>query len=95
MYSFRSSHYYLVFDFDCRGTSPFVQDIFGWSGEGMTDPKCVWVDTSADPPNRRLRKIYRISRDQVMRRQPITEADVVPNEVYARIQRTPAAAAAR
>lgn len=87
MYSFRSDRYFLVFEFDCRGTSPFIQDRFGWSGEGMTDRKYLYVEAEKDPPNRILRKVYLISRDQVFRRKPITEADVFPNDKYAEIQK--------
>ncbi len=86
MYSFSSDYYYLVFDFNPRGTSPFIQDRFGWSGEGMTDKKYLWTDTSTDPPVRIIRKVYRISRAQV-NGEPITEADVVSNAEYEREMR--------
>jgi hypothetical protein len=82
MYSFSGEYYYLVFEFNPRGTSPFIQDRFGWSGEGMTDRKYLWIDRTTDPPVRMIRKVYRISRAQVMGAEPITENDVVPNEVY-------------
>ena len=86
MYSFTRPSYYLIFEFNPRQTSPFIQDKIGWSGEGMTDKKYLWVDRSVNPPVRIIRKVYRISRDQVMGRRPITEADVIPNAEYARIQ---------
>ncbi len=86
MYSFKSERYFLVFEFDPRGTSPFVQDRFGWSGEGMTDRKYLHVETDKNPPNRILRKVYRITRAQVLRREPITEADVFPSSEYVALQ---------
>lgn len=87
MYSFTRGHYYLVFEFDDRATSPFIQDKFGWSGEGMTDKRYLWTDNS-DPehPNRIIRKVFRISRDQIMGARPVTDNDVISNEEYARIQ---------
>ncbi|NUQ71238.1 MAG: hypothetical protein HUU17_10495 [Chthonomonadales bacterium] len=87
MYSFTSDRYFLVFEFDPRGTSPFVQDRFGWSGEGMTDRKYLTVESQKTPPNRILRKVYRITRAQVLRRAPITEKDVFPADRYAELQR--------
>lgn len=86
MYSFTSPAYFLIFEFNPRGTSPFIQDRFGWSGEGMTDKHYLWVDESVSPPMRVIRKIYRVTRNQVLGADPITEADVVPNAEYARIQ---------
>ena len=85
MYSFKSERYFLVFEFDPRGTSPFIQDRFGWSGEGMTDRKYLYVEKDKDPPNRILRKVYLITRGQVFRRAPITEANVYPNDKYAEL----------
>jgi len=87
MYSFKAERYFLVFEFDPRGTSPFIQDRFGWSGEGMTDRKYLLVEDWKNPPNRIIRKVYRVTRAQVMRRAPITEADVFPADEYTRLQR--------
>ena len=87
MYSFSRKYYYLVFDFDCRGTSPFIQDRFGWSGDGLTDAKYLDIDKDKSPANRRLRKVFKISLAQIMGSKPVTEADVVPNEEYARVQK--------
>jgi hypothetical protein len=94
MYSFKSPRYFLVFEFDPRGTSPFVHDRFGWSGEGMTDRKYLWEEKEKNPPNRILRKVYRITRDQVFRRAPITEADVFPTAQYVELQKQAKAGAA-
>lgn len=97
MYSFSRPYYYLVFEFDPRGTSPFIQDKLGWSGEGMTDPHYIWVqkgDPSVHRPDDRwVRKVYKISRDQIMALKPITEKDVVSNEEYDRAMKANAAKA--
>jgi hypothetical protein len=93
MYSFSRDHYYLVFDFDPRATSPFIQDRFGWSGEGMTDAKYLWTEPDKKPVNPRLRKVFRISKEQILGRKPVTDADVVSNEEYDRIQKQLAASA--
>jgi hypothetical protein len=93
MYSFSRPYYYVVFWFDSRGTSPFIQDKFGWSGEGLDDRtypqylKTIPPTKPGVPPNRILRKVYKISRDQIMGNRPVTEADVVSNEEYDRFQR--------
>lgn len=87
MYSFSRPFYYLVFDFNPRGTSQFIQDKFGWSGEGMTDKRYLWEDKSKTPPIRSIRKVFKISKAQIMGSKPVTEADVVSNEEYDRIQR--------
>lgn len=82
--------YYLVLWFDPRGTSPFIQDKFGWSGEGMTDPKYLFVVKSnkpgVKPDNRILRKVYKLRHAQIMGNEPVTEADVIPNAEYDKIQ---------
>lgn len=82
--------YYLVLWFDPRGTSPFIQDKFGWSGEGMTDPKYLWIVKSnkpgIKPDNRILRKVYKLRHAQIMGIEPVTEADVLSNDQYDKIQ---------
>ncbi len=87
MYSFSRPYYWLVFYFDPRQTSPFIQDKFGWSGEGMTDKHYLWTVKSpipGAPTDRILQKVYKISRAQVLGLEPITEKDVVPNAVFAK-----------
>lgn len=82
--------YFLVLEFDPRGTSPFIQDKFGWSGEGMDDPKYLWIRKFDNPkisPVRMIRKVYRLRRAQIMGTEPVTEADVMPNEEYDSIQK--------
>lgn len=88
MYSFKSNIYYLVFEFNPRATSPFIQDRFGWSGEGMADPKYLWTDSSLQPEVRWIRKVYRITREQVFGGS-IPESAVVSNEEYARVMAEP------
>jgi tetratricopeptide (TPR) repeat protein len=89
MYSFSRPNYYLVLDYNPRGTSPFLQDKFGWSGEGMTDPKYLWI-IKDHPENqkdiRTIRKVYKLSKDQIMGVRPVTEKDVVPNDQYYQLQ---------
>jgi len=86
MYGFTREYYYLVLEFDPRGTSPFIQDKFGWLGEGMTDKKYLWVDTSKNPPVRMIRKVYKLSKEQIMGYKSVTEKDVISNDEYARVQ---------
>jgi tetratricopeptide (TPR) repeat protein len=88
MYSFSRDYYYLVFEFDPRETSPFIQDKFGWSGEGMTDAHYLYIQKHhipQQPDDRILLKVYKISRQQVLGEEPITEKDVVPNAKYEQI----------
>ena len=72
----------------------FIQDKFGWGGEGMTDPKYLYVDEIHKPTTRILRKVYHLRRSQIMASEPITEKDVITNEEYARSLAANAAAAA-
>jgi tetratricopeptide (TPR) repeat protein len=45
MYSFTRPYYRVVLSYNTRTTSPFLQDRFGWNGEGITDVKeHVWLD---------------------------------------------------
>jgi hypothetical protein len=91
MYSFSKPYYFLVFEFDPRGTSPFIQDKFGWNGQGMTDRKYLWIIKSdlpgKRPDTRILRKVYKISHEQIIALKPITEKDVISNTEYDRIQK--------
>lgn len=86
MYSFTRDNYYLVLEFDPRGTSPFIQDRFGWLGEGMTDKKYLWVDETKVKPVRMIRKVYKLSKQQIMGYEPVSDKDVIPNAEYARVQ---------
>ena len=89
MYSFSRPYYYLIFEFNPRGTSPFIQDKIGWNGEGMTDKKYLWVEKPARPQEKEtriLRKVYKLSRAQIMATEPITEASVISNAEFAKVQ---------
>lgn len=86
MYGFTRERYYVVFEFDPRGTSPFIQDKFGWSGEGMTDKRYLFVVNTPYSPDRIIRKVFRITRAQILGQKPVTDADVISNEEYARVQ---------
>jgi hypothetical protein len=88
MYGFNREYYYIVFEFNPRGTSPFIQDRFGYSGEGMSDKKYNWDDTSKTPKLRLIRKVFKVSRAQIMGEKPVTDADVISNEEYDRVQKS-------
>ncbi|HSV72193.1 MAG TPA: hypothetical protein VLH79_00340 [Chthonomonadales bacterium] len=88
MYSFTRPEYFLVFEFDPRGTSPFIQDRTGWCGEGMTDRRFLVVKRQSNPnspPVRLIRKVFRLTRDHILNGAPVTDADIVPNADYSRI----------
>jgi hypothetical protein len=92
MYGFHSENYYLVFEFDPRATSPFIQDRLGWLGEGMTDKKYLWkVDDT--PPVTILRKVFKLNKQHISGAKPVTEADVVPSDVYDKAMKEAAAKA--
>jgi hypothetical protein len=95
MYGFHRPHYYLIFEFTPRATSPFIQDKFGWSGEGIKDGKYTFVDNTKEIPVKRIRKVFKISREQIMGSKPVTDADVVANEEFNRIQQSPPQVAAK
>jgi hypothetical protein len=85
MYGFHRPYYYLVYEFNPRATSPFIQDKFGWSGEGIKDGKYTFMDPSSEVPLKRIRKVFKISREQIMGQKPVTEADVISNAEYDRV----------
>jgi hypothetical protein len=93
MYGFQRDEYFLVLEFNPRNTSPFIQDKFGWSGEGMTDKKYLWVNKN-HPANqkdiRMVRKVYRLKKDQIMAVRSVTEEDVVSNDEFDKLQRAAA-----
>ncbi len=93
MYGFHRPHYYVVFEFNPRATSPFIQDRFGWSGEGILDGKYTWIDNSGEIPLKRIRKVFKVSKEQILAQKPVTEADVVSNAEYNRIQQSTEVAA--
>ena len=110
MYSFVSDAYKIVLDYNVRQSSPFLQDRFGWSGEGLTDANAAHIVVDKTPnamgttlieglggegpvwdgvtvpwgkfgqPLRLTRVTYKVSRDQMEGKKPITDKDIVPNE---------------
>ncbi|MFM7320057.1 MAG: hypothetical protein ACKO5K_00860, partial [Armatimonadota bacterium] len=62
MYSFSNDKYDLRITFNPRTAPDFVQDRFGWNGEGLTDKR--FLDTSV-PGMRRLRVAIPLSKDDV------------------------------
>ncbi len=109
MYSFVSDSYKIVLDYNVRQSSPFLQDRFGWNGEGLTDsnPSNVVLEKSPGEmgttmiegfggeapvwdgkivpfskfgqPLRLTRVTYKVSREQMEGKKPITDKDIVPN----------------
>ncbi len=109
MYSFVSDTYRIVLDYNIRQSSPFLQDRFGWSGEGLTDSNPAHVVLDRSPgvmatkmiegqdgegpvwngetvpwgqfgqPLRVTRVTYKVSREQMEGKKPITDKDIVPN----------------
>jgi hypothetical protein len=41
-------------------------------------------------PLKRIRKVFKISKEQIMGSKPVTDADVISNEEYLKIQQQPA-----
>ncbi len=48
MYGFNQDFYRIVLSYNTRGTSPHLQDRFGWSGEGITDTNGAHVTTQTN-----------------------------------------------
>ena len=46
IYPLASDEYEIVVTFDPRTQAPFIQDVYGWNGEGITDPKYLVIDNS-------------------------------------------------
>ncbi len=63
MYSFSKDKYDLFITFDPRTAPDFVQDRFGWNGEGLTDKR--FLDTSVQGL-RRLRVTIPLSKDDIL-----------------------------
>ena len=62
-YPFKKDKYVLILTFNPRISPAHVQDVTGWSGEGITDKK--YLDTSI-PGLRRLRKVIPLQRDDLL-----------------------------
>ena len=46
IYPLTSDEYEVTVTFNPRTQAPFIQDVYGWSGEGVTDPKYLVTDPS-------------------------------------------------
>jgi hypothetical protein len=44
IYPLASDDYEIVVTFDPRTQAPFIQDVYGWNGEGITDPHYLVID---------------------------------------------------
>jgi hypothetical protein len=44
IYPLTSDEYELVVTYNPRVQAPFIQDVYGWSGEGITDPQLLVLD---------------------------------------------------
>jgi hypothetical protein len=44
IYPLASDEYEVTVTFNPRTQAPFIQDVYGWSGEGVTDPKLLVID---------------------------------------------------
>lgn len=81
MYSFSRPYYIVRLTFNPRRTFPYLQDRFGWSGEGLIDKHYLYINPyQPHKPVQTIEKVFYISRAQVMGLQPITNANVLPND---------------
>ncbi len=46
IYPLASDEYEVTVTFDARNQAPFIQDVYGWNGEGITDPKHLVIDNT-------------------------------------------------
>src|SRR5205085_2576093 len=46
IYPLASDDYEIMVTFDPRTQAPFIQDVYGWSGEGVTDPHYLVIDNT-------------------------------------------------
>lgn len=65
MYRFAQDRYELILSFNPRTAPDFVQDRLGWSGEGLTDKRYLYVDPS-QRNLRLLRRVLVLSRDDIL-----------------------------
>lgn len=66
MYPFTSDKYIVEFYYNPRQAPAYIQDKFGWSGEGMTDPN--FLNTEIRPGQRVIYTTMEFTRDQLLRR---------------------------
>lgn len=62
-YPFKKDRYVLTVSFNPRTAGPDIQDLVGWSGEGLTDRR--YLDTSV-PGLRRIRKVIHLTRNDIL-----------------------------
>jgi hypothetical protein len=73
IYPLASDEYEVTVTFDPRTQAPFIQDVYGWSGEGITDPKYLVIDNTRAGtvdgkrvPLRLIQKTITLKRSQVL-----------------------------
>ncbi len=66
MYPFVEDNYVLEFFYNPRSAPPHIQDKFGWSGEGMTDPN--FLNTTVRNGQRVIYYSMDLTREQILRR---------------------------
>jgi len=73
IYPLASDDYEVTVTFDPRTQAPFIQDVYGWSGEGITDPKYLVIDNTRagrvegkTVPLRLIQKTVTLKRSQVL-----------------------------
>jgi hypothetical protein len=73
IYPLASDEYELTVTFDPRTQAPFIQDVYGWNGEGITDPQYLITDDSRAGiiegkrvPLRLIQKKITLKRPQVL-----------------------------
>jgi hypothetical protein len=73
VYPLKSNEYELTVEFNPRTQAVFIQDRYGWSGEGLTDARYLVVDDSRmgvldgkPHPLRLVRKTVTVRKDQVL-----------------------------
>jgi hypothetical protein len=73
IYPLASDEYEVTVTFDSRTQAPFIQDVYGWNGEGITDPKYLVIDQTRSGrvegktvPLRLIRKTITLKRSQVL-----------------------------
>lgn len=75
MYGFKKEKYELILWFNPRTAPDFIQDRFGWNGEGLTDKKYLvettepypWIDhATPQRPLRMIRAVIPLTREQLI-----------------------------
>jgi tetratricopeptide (TPR) repeat protein len=68
MYPFVADEYLIEFYYSPRQAPAYIQDKFGWNGEGMTDKN--FLNTEIRPGQRVIYTTLKLTRDQLLRRGP-------------------------